>query len=170
MWPVSGRLELHVIELHSLSTICCYLLVIKLHLYFLLRQVIQLLFGSFFTVLYLVYKLQFWPITWNIFFIKKRRIWYKFYFTFLWIKEWNRSWHAKPTLPVIGLPSQRFNASQSGRVFLPRKAVLIWHTHVLDCPRCAPEHASPTIFEYVLVGYRCIYRHDLRVHVFVPKS
>ena len=33
--------------------------------------------------------------------------------------------------------------------------------------QCAPEHISLTtaIFEHVHVGYRCIYRHDLRVHM-----
>ena len=48
--PVLGRHKLHVVELHSLTTICCNLLVVKLHSYFVLRQVIQLLFGSFFVV------------------------------------------------------------------------------------------------------------------------
>ena len=41
-------------------------------------------------------------------------------------------WHAEPTLPLIGLPWQHSNASQSGWVFVPRKAVLIWHKHIMD--------------------------------------
>ena len=40
--------------------------------------------------------------------------------------------HAKPMLPRIGLPWQHSNASQSGQVFVPRKAVLTWHRHVMD--------------------------------------
>ena len=44
---VLGRLKLHVVELHSLTKICCSLLVVKLHSYFVLCQVFQLLFGSF---------------------------------------------------------------------------------------------------------------------------
>ena len=47
---VLERLKLHVVELHNLTTICCNLLVVKLHSYFVLRQVFQLLFGSFFVV------------------------------------------------------------------------------------------------------------------------
>ena len=42
--------KLHVVELQSLTTICCNLLVVKLHSYFVLSQVFQLLFGSFFVV------------------------------------------------------------------------------------------------------------------------
>ena len=76
------------------------------------------------------------------------------------------SWHAKPSLPLIGLPWQHSNASQCGWVFVPRKAVLIWHKHVMDNLRCAPEHTSPTmvIFEHVHVCYRFIYRRDQLVH------
>ena len=47
--------------------------------------------------------------------------------------------HAKPTLPLIGLPWQHSNASQSGWVFVPRKAVLIWHKHVMDNPPVTPD-------------------------------
>ena len=43
--PVLGR-----IKLHCLTTICCNLLVVKLHSYFVPHQVFQLLFGSFFVV------------------------------------------------------------------------------------------------------------------------
>ena len=62
---------------------------------------------------------------------------------------------------------QHSDVSQSGRVFVPRKAVIIWHKHVMDNPRCAPERTSPTtaIYDHIHVGYRCIYRHDLRVHM-----
>ena len=50
------------------------------------------------------------------------------------------SCHAKPTLLLIGSPWQHSNASQSGRVFVPRKAVLlIWHKHVMDNPPPAPD-------------------------------
>ena len=38
------------------------------------------------------------------------------------------------TLPLIGLPWQHSNASQSGWIFVPRKAVLIWHKHIMDNP------------------------------------
>ena len=78
-------------------------------------------------------------------------------------------WHAKSTLPLIGSPWQHSNASQSGRVFVPRKAALIWHKHVVDIPPLSP---SPTtaIFEHVHVGYRCIYTHDLRVHMWALQA
>ena len=46
--PVLGRVKLHVVELDSLTTICCNLLVVQLHSYFVLRQEIKLHFGSFF--------------------------------------------------------------------------------------------------------------------------
>ena len=50
------------------------------------------------------------------------------------------------------------------------KAELIWHKHFMDNPPATPmlpERNSLTtaIFEHVHVGYRCIYRHDLRVHM-----
>ena len=67
------------------------------------------------------------------------------------------SWHAKPTLPLIGLPWQHSNASQSGRVFVPRKAVLIWHKHVMDNPPAAtdalpnaPAQPRPYLSMYML--------------------
>ena len=47
---VLRRLKVHVVELQSLTTTCCNLLVVKLHSYFVLHQVFQLLFGSFFVV------------------------------------------------------------------------------------------------------------------------
>ena len=75
-------------------------------------------------------------------------------------------WHAEPTLPLIGLPWQHSNASQSGWVFVPRKAVLIWHKHIMDnAPAIPIVSTSPTtaIFEHVHFGYRCIYRHNLSV-------
>ena len=50
VYPVLGRRKLHVVELHSLTTICWKLLVVKLHSYFVLRQVIQLILGHFFVV------------------------------------------------------------------------------------------------------------------------
>ena len=55
------------------------------------------------------------------------------------------------------------------------KAALIWYntswTTLLLPPMCPwthrPNHTGPTtaISEHVHVGYRCIYRHDLRVHM-----
>ena len=66
-------------------------------------------------------------------------------------------WHAKPTLPLIGSPWQCSNASQSGRVFVPRKAVLIWHKHVMDNPPAAtdalpnaPAQPRPYLSMYML--------------------
>ena len=103
------------------------------------------------------------------FFYKKKKgpVWYKCHFIFLWKKAWNMSWHSKPTLPLIDLHWQHSNASQSGWVFVPWR-----QCSVLRYPRCTPEHASLTmaIFEHVHVGYRCIYRHDLRVHMWALQA
>ena len=60
-------------------------------------------------------------------------------------------------LPLIGLPWQHSNTSQSGRVFVPRKAVLIWHKHVMDNPPAtydvppnAPAQPWPYLSMYML--------------------
>ena len=50
------------------------------------------------------------------------------------------TWHAKPMLPLIGLPWQHSNASQSGWVFVLRKAVLIWQKHLMDNPPVRDVH------------------------------
>ena len=138
-----GRLKLHVVELHSLITICCKLLVVKLHSYFVLRQVFQLLFWSFF-----VMQTKILPITWNIylFFFKERKK--------------RRSNTATDWLALAALKC----FTKSGWVFVPSKAVLILHKHVMDnptttlLPPMCPECTSPTmaIFKHVHVGYRCI--------------
>ena len=43
-----------------------------------------------------------------------------------------------------------------------------WTTLLL--PQMHPERTSPTTFEHVHVGYRCIYRHDLRVHMWALRT
>ena len=77
--------------------------------------------------------------------------------TFRWKKLWNMSWHAKPTLLLTGFPWQHSNASQSGWVFVPRKAVLIWHQHIvdnppvtLDAPLNTPAQPWPYLSMYML--------------------
>ena len=64
---------------------------------------------------------------------------------------------AKLMLPLIGSPWQHSNASQSGWVFVPRKAALIWHKHVMDNPPAisdvlpnAPAQSRPFLSVYML--------------------
>ena len=64
----------------------------------------------------------------------------------------HETWNAKPTLPLIDLPWQHSNASQSVWIFVSRKAVFIWHKHVMDNPPAttnAPPNAPAQLLPYL---------------------
>ena len=87
--------------------------------------------------------LQFWPITCNFFVFEKR----------------HETCHDMPSQCCLWLAC-------------PGSTQMLHRVGGSLCQwSYGPEHASPpmAIFAHVHVGCRCIYRHDPRVHVFMPK-